>query len=649
MRNNKSVIFLVGLLILALLVSGCRDTNRSESSKSTTTSSETTSTQSQASETESEDLTTTSEGSSMTENSQTEPTKKSIGDTKTSGSEVQTDGNYKLQLKQSDYIADAALWKTPLLRPQGFQFSNAILPNDTSKNTTLMERSIDYYEVGEYISLFPQQRAWEWDYGANHFVPGPSDKPVYTGWGARVTENSYLDYLYKNYQDMLQAQAEEKFTDFYPVRSLDPAATRAGALKQLKTFVTNVFKIDTTKPWISNNGHYSYHHYAGEFGATVIGSEVGENIHNYQMQISFNRGAARQYQKPWTVCFSYWHGPVATNYDTGAGNQGHSVSLFKRSILMSYMAGVDVFDTEGGGNNSFLPIVGDNGFYELSPHGVATQEFMKFQKSNSNIGVNYTPVGIILDYYHGTYARDGVGSKAAFNGFTYGPGDNMTWSLYNLLWPGAWTTTNNEVGTLTNNGMGDYFDTLLQNAPQKVLNTYPALVLTGNVQLSDAEKARYRTYAEQGGTLVLNTAYISQFPEYQGELGAGRRYEKTVGKGRVIVYGDDYKIDKLAPILRELVSRYVPIKVSGDIQQMVNFKDGVMYVTLINNDGVTKTSYDEPVIDHGKYKNITVTYTGPYTVKAVKDVYGGQEVRLSGEIAKVTVPPGDAVVLEFKI
>ena len=38
---------------------------------------------------------------------------------------------------------------------------------------------------------------------------------------------------------------------------------------------------------------------AGASGATVLASEIGENIHGYQLHIAMNRGAARQYSKPW--------------------------------------------------------------------------------------------------------------------------------------------------------------------------------------------------------------------------------------------------------------------------------------------------------------------------------------------------------------
>ncbi len=40
------------------------------------------------------------------------------------------------------------------------------------------------------------------------------------------------------------------------------------------------------RPWASFNGHYPYQHYAAEMGFDAIGSEIGENIHNYQLQLA---------------------------------------------------------------------------------------------------------------------------------------------------------------------------------------------------------------------------------------------------------------------------------------------------------------------------------------------------------------------------
>lgn len=519
-------------------------------------------------------------------------------------------------LKQSDFIKNKTLWETPALDQNGFRFEAQVINNGGDFVTQLLKSSVRGRKVGEYISLLPSPRAWEWGYAAATF-----DRGQYTGWGAYVSENVFRE---------------------------QPPTNRRDALLKLKQFVQTVFEVKSGEPWTSNNGHYPWHHYAGEFGATVIGSEIGENIRNYQWQLALNRGAARQYQTPWAVSFSFWHGPGATNYDGTSNDEGHSVSLYERTMVMCYMAGVDVYAPEGGGDVSFYNELDDDGFYKISPHGEAARDFVAFTEKHNDVGVNYTPVGIVLDYYHGSYM--GLNNeKKAFANFAYTDGDNMTWDLVDMIWPGAWdgATSGNETGVMTNNGYGDYFDALLQNAPQEVLNTYPALVLTGDVQLSAAEKARYTAYVEQGGTLLLNTAYLDQFPEYKGTLNANSRYDKVVGKGKVIVYGGDFQVDKLGPILKELLAEYIPFTLSTNVQQMVNVKDGSLFITLINNDGVTKTFTEKPVVDNSKTKTVTVTYTGSLTPKSVRDIYNGTDLKLSGKKTTVTIGPGESAILEF--
>ena len=58
----------------------------------------------------------------------------------------------------------------------------------------------------------------------------------------------------------------------------------------------------------------------------------------------------------------------------------------------------------------------------------------------------------------------------------------MTWDLINLIWPGCWEVMGrNHAGAMVNGPLGDTFDILLQNAPQRVLNSYPCLILSGDI------------------------------------------------------------------------------------------------------------------------------------------------------------------------
>jgi len=176
---------------------------------------------------------------------------------------------------------------------------------------------------------------------------------------------------------------------------------------------------------------------------------------------------------------------------------------------------------------------------------------------------------------------------------------------------------------------------MLQNAPQDVLNSYSVLILTGSLVPSDEEVGRYMEYVKQGGTLLLNTAYLQYFPD-------GFANE-------VIVFGGDYDISELDEIMRGQIERLIPFTFSTDIQYLINVKSGSLFVTLINNDGVRKHHDMTPtVIDESKLRAVTVTYTGNLTFKSVADIYNGQPVSMDGNSASITIPAGGMAVLEFK-
>ena len=121
-----------------------------------------------------------------------------------------------------------------------------------------------------------------------------------------------------------------------------------------------------------------------------------------------------------------------------------------------------------------------------------------------------------------------------------------------------------------------------------------------------------------------------------------------MGNGEVIIYGDDFDIKDAIPYLEKIIEEKVQFTFSAPIQRMVNIKDGSIFVTLINNNGVTKTARAKPVIDKSKAQKVTVKYTGELTAGAeVKDIYNDKTYSLSQNAVTVTVPAGECVILEF--
>ena len=172
-------------------------------------------------------------------------------------------------------------------------------------------------------------------------------------------------------------------------------------------------------------------------------------------------------------------------------------------------------------------------------------------------------------------------------------------------------------------------------------------LLSGSISLSNAEAERYVEYVRQGGTLLLNTAYLKYFPAYESKYNGKTRQDIADGAGKVIVYGPDYSIAELDGILREQIKRYIPFQFSEDVQYLINVTEDSLIVTVINNDGVEKPHYEFPVIDESKAKDITITYTGGLPIKSVKELFYGKAVQRSGNAVKAHLEAGGYRVFEF--
>ncbi len=414
--------------------------------------------------------------------------------------------------------------------------------------------------------------------------------------------------------------------------------TRRDAIRIIKNWMFEQFKeeiVDSNGHWNSMNGHYLWNHYAGEFGAEMIGSEVGESIVHEQASMAFTRGAGRQYGVPIFIDFSEWYGRV---------NQAHSPSLIERTGVATYLGGMSFYIAEAGCYNALVkgPAAGE--YKLLTEPGKVYKKLIDFAAEYPDIGVNYTPFGIVMDYCHGIRAN--AEFRKAFGYFDYTPGDNMTWALIDSFFPKAWTRDWNETTYQVNGPYGDTCDTLLQNASQEVLNSYPCLILTGDIVFTPEEAARYVAYVKQGGTLLLNTAYLPQFADYESRYTGGTQ-SLADGAGQVIVYGPDYDITALDGIIKDQLKKLVPFTISQQVEYLVNVKDGAMLVTLINNEGYSKTIEGDPVVDDSKALEVTVTYTGADKVKSITEVYEKAPVTVRDNAVTVKVEPGCCKVLEF--
>ena len=447
-------------------------------------------------------------------------------------------------------------------------------------------------------------------------------------------------------------------------------ANRQEALNSVRAYLAQEIA-GKTGPYASMDSFTRWQHYTAEAGYDYIGCELGANVNASNLSIAFTRGAAKQYSEKtglgsveaWFVDFSLWNWLGMINYsgdetmhrhndgfhDNIVNHEyaGQSVDDARRAYYMAYMSGAQWLINEGGAESACYTTVDedDTWLYDLSPHGEMNQEFYAFTQRNPDRGVTYTPFAVVINHDHGLpygHWRANENNYKVFERFTMTAGDWMISNLFAMLYPDSYpyqSIRTNE-GQQVNTPYGDTVDVLTHTAAQSVLNSYPVVILAGDIAFTTAEVSRYMEYVRQGGILVMNSAYKKYFTAFTSS--------KNYGEGRVIVYGDDYSVKALPPIMDALATELIPFTLDERVQYILNVKDGSLVLTLINNNGVYK-AYDSPIqFDESKTLFVNVSYTGSGKVLEVRDWISGKKLTASAD-QMVELGPGDIAVLEFVV
>ena len=450
-----------------------------------------------------------------------------------------------------------------------------------------------------------------------------------------------------------------------------PPRTRAAAAEMVRAYFNRLAadarakaKPDELRLFSSINGHYCYQHYACEWGAEIVGSEVGENINSTQAHIAFTRGAARQYDKPWLIDFSSWYGPSMYDEDPkktwgeySGPERGHSLSLHRRTYYVAYMAGANVVVAEGGSLNFFRSQApGPDGTLPLSRLGEEGARFYAFTKRYPDRGIPYTPIALLIDPLHGIYP--GFGEKLSWNSFPYSPGDQRLLKLWETFFPDSLDVQakRNEKGYLVASPYGDILDVILNNAPDAVLAPYSVLIAAGEVTQDSLLAERLLRYVRQGGTLLLNetdakgatlTRVLKLKPDRLRADGLG--YVRVrIGRGAVVVYREDEPVGAgtLSKLLAQVREEVVPLRITGRLEALYNRRADGWIVTLVNNEGITKTYNEPPRID-GAPQLATITYLGPGRVRTACLCTPEGDEPLNPSDIRLAIPSGEVRVVRL--
>ena len=401
---------------------------------------------------------------------------------------------------------------------------------------------------------------------------------------------------------------------------------------------------------MSVTGHSHYEAYAAEWGARVIGLELGENIAFTQSKLAFARGAARQWGLPWSVQVSPWFaghcttsGPLRREGKYARGlDAGHSMSFYRRLWLHAWFAGAAMVTPE---NSIAIFFEKPAPPWELTAHGEAAVEVLAFMRSHDR-GVPYTPVAVVLDHLAGYNAYRGRPWGILENT----PGDLETRDLFQeQLFPGSDhihrkpDPANPEKSYLVPTPFGEMFDVLLSGATGEVLGTYPVLLLVGDITFDRALLERLKQALRRNSRLLLHARHVESLGGKLAEL-------QGAGDVEVLSTWTNPRTGRSAGIaderLARLVAEHLPIAVEGDaVQYQINRNATGWVVELVNNRGVAKQPDRPAVVDRKATARVTLR---PGFEVSKASVWHQRDSRPLTAPFTVTVPPGSTLCVELE-
>ena len=514
---------------------------------------------------------------------------------------------------------------------------------------------------------------------------------------------------------------------------ITPSMTRRELLEAHRQFYTNAlarkwretFQTETGPMWdrlipAQSTSSTSFAHALSQWGVNLLGMETAAVMPMTGMRIAFTRGAARQFGG----AFLYYHAPnfgdtatTFTKLQNFAGpdffyhsrygpTMGPSLSWYRKSYYLYYMAGASAIYLEQGQDQFFKPGPGDHPF-QLNPLGRITDEFMQFAEKHPERGTPYTPVAFLLDPAHGFEMTDYP--HWPFEVSQIDRNDRALRELFGVAYyPGLVVEGEPAMADrqpFVAGVFGDIFDVLTaanaqgtRSKIQSLLPSYRAVVVGGRIEWSDEWIRRLNNYVLNGGTVVLNAAQIKKLPEQflgvrllnaTGEahnascLSPGEepqdlkgqifRYEKIelkgattlistlsgeplvtvnkIGKGSVVfagvpdLLGEDERITPFAAhMLAHVFEDAVPLKVTGDVEYLVNHTTNGWVVTMLNNKGVFKTQQGMAQVDRSAYVKVTIGNQ----IKSATEWISGAPIKANNGIVSLQIPPGGVAVVEIR-
>lgn len=214
---------------------------------------------------------------------------------------------------------------------------------------------------------------------------------------------------------------------------------------------------------------------------------------------------------------------------------------------------------------------------------------------------------------------------------------------------------------------GDSFDQILSTAAQRVMDSYPAIIMLGDHDIDDSLVAKLESYVRRGGVLCITHDHAARLSHLQ-RLGRVEVFGVEPGDLDITRWTRPFTDETLNTVERKemlaltpveinfqqqvrdmlatLIEQHLPVTVDGDVQYIVNRNRDGWVVGLINNHGVHKTPLEPVVINPGAQRTVRVALKRGAPA-SVTEWTTGENLDVAGDTVTLTVPAGDVRIVHL--
>ena len=473
-----------------------------------------------------------------------------------------------------------------------------------------------------------------------------------------------------------------------------------------------------------------------DWGARTVGYESSAMSSSLlAMRWAFMRGAARQHAALTATYRSCNFGDSSTIFSKGSSfsspqnildnyysvYSGAGMTWYKMDIWYQYMAGSAMFYHEQGFDEWWRPGgTSAAGIHEvqLSPKGKLVDRFLRVTAAEPDRGTPFTPVAFLVDYAHGWEpAPFWPNSFKNWHGhqdrFLFGDHEKMLeeyfWTAWYPIGPESEKpiTGTNEV--YLPGVFGDVFDVIFaypDAAKWRTIDTYPVVIVAGDIELTEAEGKRLAQYVDGGGTLLVADEHLTgpgvqalnlpaAGPQAEAEgykwlteavVQPSQRYRyrpiqpptrlratewshkilattpegaafcvaQDRGRGRLIYLAvprgmgiDRRAAPVLARLFAHLTRGLMPIEVAGDVEWLVNRTETGWAVTLLNPAGQLKPQQGITPTDYRENRPVTLKARVP--IASARDrLLPAARLEVRDNTVQLEVPAGAVRIIELR-